>query len=55
MHQIIFNDRFDAALCALFVLVVLAILYFSIRSCIAAYRTPRWTAAELPSNVVPAE
>ena len=55
MQQIIFNDRFDAALCALFVLVVLAILYFSIRSCIAAYRTSRWTAAELPANVVPAE
>ena len=36
-------------------MVVLAILYFSIRSCIAAYRAPRWTAAELPPNVVPAE
>ena len=55
MQQIIFNDRFDAALCALFVLVVASLMVFGVRSCIAAYRARGWTAAELPGNIVPAE
>ena len=55
MQQIIFNDRFDAALCAMFVLVVASLVVFSVRSCIVAYRSRGWTAAELPGNLVPAE
>ncbi|MEN0074992.1 MAG: carbon starvation CstA family protein [Paracraurococcus sp.] len=47
MRQIIFNDRIDAALAALFVAVVLAILVFGIRSCLEAYRARGWTAHEI--------
>jgi carbon starvation protein len=57
MSQIIWNDRIDAALAALFVLVVVSILYFGIRSSIDAFRTNRWTALETPppAGAVPAE
>jgi carbon starvation protein len=47
MRQIVFNDRIDAALAALFVAVVVAILVFGIRSCLEAYRARRWTAQEI--------
>ena len=46
MSQIVFNDRIDAALAVLFVLVVVSILYYGVRSCLEAYRTDRWTAHE---------
>src|SRR5919112_5647992 len=46
MSQIVFNDRIDAALACLFVLVVVSILYYGVRSCLEAYRTDRWTAHE---------
>ena len=46
MSQIVFNDRIDAALACLFVLVVISILYYGVRSCLEAYRTDRWTAHE---------
>ncbi|MEV5022932.1 carbon starvation protein A, partial [Sphingobium sp. LMA1-1-1.1] len=36
MRQIIFNDRIDAALVAIFLFVVLAVLVFTIRTCLAA-------------------
>ena len=47
MRQIIFNDRIDAALAALFVLVVVAILVFGVKSCLEAYRAGTWTAHEV--------
>ena len=34
MSQIVFNDRIDAALACLFVLVVISILYYGVRSCL---------------------
>jgi carbon starvation protein len=46
MRQIIFNDRVDAALAALFVAVVVAILVFGVKSCLEAYRAGAWTAHE---------
>ncbi|WP_414474477.1 carbon starvation CstA family protein [Microvirga sp. M2] len=46
MSQIVWNDRIDAALSVLFVLVVVSILYYGIRSCLEAYRADRWTARE---------
>jgi carbon starvation protein len=49
MSQIIWNDRIDAALAALFVLVVVSILYYGIKSCMEAYRADRWTAQEASS------
>jgi hypothetical protein len=54
MSQIVFNDRIDAALAVLFVLVVVSILYYGIRACVEAYRTDRWTAHETPAGPLPA-
>ena len=47
MRQIVLNDRIDAALAVLFVLVVLGILYFGVRACLDAYRAHGWTAREV--------
>jgi carbon starvation protein len=55
MQRIIFNDRVDAALVGLFLAVVLAILFFTIRSCIAARRNAAPTACEIPANLAPAQ
>jgi carbon starvation protein len=50
MRQIIFNDRIDAALVALFLAVVLSLLVFTIRTCQAARRADRATAQEIPAG-----
>ncbi|OAN51737.1 carbon starvation CstA family protein [Sphingobium sp. TCM1] len=55
MERIIFNDRVDAALVALFLAVVLSILLFTIRTCLAARRIAAPTAREIPAQLVPAE
>jgi carbon starvation protein len=55
MHRIIFNDRIDAALCALFLAVVLSLLFFAVKTCIAARRSSEPTAREIPASAVPAE
>jgi carbon starvation protein CstA len=55
MSQIIWNDRIDAALAGLFVLVVVSILYYGIRSCLEAYRADWWTAEEAPVETAPAQ
>lgn len=55
MNQVIWNDRIDAALCALFVLVVASILVFAVRACLRAYGLPRWSAVEVPPQPVAAE
>ncbi len=47
MARIVFNDRVDAALCVLFMGVVLASLAFAIRACLAAYQADGETTAEL--------
>ncbi|WP_165325114.1 carbon starvation CstA family protein [Rhizorhabdus phycosphaerae] len=47
MARIIFNDRVDAGLCALFLVVVLAIAIFAVRSCLAARRLDRPSAHEI--------
>jgi carbon starvation protein len=48
MQSIILNDRIDAALCGVFLLVVLAILYFAVRTCIAAQRIGAPSVHEIP-------
>lgn len=55
MRQIIFNDRIDAALVAIFLFVVLAVLVFTIRTCLAAQKVAGSTAREIPAQLVPAE
>jgi len=49
MSQVIWNDRIEAALSALFVLVVVSIVYYGTRSCLEAHRAERWTAREAPA------
>ncbi|WP_044249983.1 carbon starvation CstA family protein [Chondromyces apiculatus] len=48
MEQIIRNDRIDASLAGLFVVVVASIVVFGVLSCVKAYRAQRWTALEVP-------
>ncbi len=55
MERIIFNDRIDAALCALFLAVVISILFFTVRTCLAARRSDRALAVEIPAGLVAAE
>jgi carbon starvation protein len=55
MSQIVVNDYVDAALCALFVLVVLSMLVFGVRSALAGWRSGRPTAVEAaPAGALPA-
>ncbi|MDB5690339.1 MAG: carbon starvation protein [Sphingomonas bacterium] len=48
MRRIVLNDRIDAGLCVLFLGVVTAILIYGVRACLAALRSDRPTARELP-------
>ena len=48
MSRIVFNDRLDAALCALFIFVVLSVLVYSIKACFAARAANRPTTQETP-------
>ena len=48
MARIVFNDRIDAALCALFLVVVAAILFYTVRTCRAAARIDRPSVTEIP-------
>lgn len=47
MERIIFNDRVDAVLCGFFMLVVLAVLLATVRTCLAALRSPAPTVCEI--------
>ncbi|MGU3537218.1 carbon starvation CstA family protein [Methylobacterium sp. A54F] len=55
MSQIVFNDRIDAVLAALFIGLVVAIAGFGIAACVRAFRADRWTALESDARAVPAE
>ena len=52
MRSIVFNDRVDAVLCGVFLVVVLAILYFAIRSCIMARRISEPSVHEIPAGAL---
>jgi carbon starvation protein len=54
MGRIVFNDRLDAALCALFMFVVLSVLLYSVRSALAARAARQATARETPFEALPA-
>ncbi|GAA3254127.1 carbon starvation CstA family protein [Sphingomonas yabuuchiae] len=55
MGRIIFNDRIDAGLCAIFLGVVLAILVYVVRTCLIARRIDRPSVTEVPPEPVAAE
>lgn len=55
MERIIFNDWVDAGLCALFLAVVLSLLAFTIRTCIAARRSDSATTREIVPEMAAAE
>jgi carbon starvation protein len=48
MARIVFNDRLDAALCGLFILVVLSVLFYAVKAALAARASHRPTARETP-------
>ena len=53
MHQIVVNNYIDAGMCGLFVLVVLAILAFGIRSVLKGLASPKPTACESEYQPMP--
>ncbi|WP_211294933.1 carbon starvation CstA family protein [Novosphingobium guangzhouense] len=55
MQAIVFNDRIDAGLCAIFLAVVISLMFFTVRTCLAALRDDRPTVNESPLQLVPAE
>lgn len=54
MQRIVFNDRVDAALVAVFLAVVMSLMVFTLRTCIAARRSAVPTVSEIPSEPVAA-
>ncbi|HYD95872.1 MAG TPA: carbon starvation CstA family protein [Noviherbaspirillum sp.] len=54
MQQIVFNDYVDAGLAAMFMLVVISVLVFGIRTILAARAAPRPSANETPFQALPA-
>jgi carbon starvation protein len=48
MSRVIFNDRLDAALCALFMFVVVSVLFYAIKTAMAARASNRPTTVETP-------
>jgi carbon starvation protein len=49
MERVAFNNQLDAAVCALFVLLVVAMCIFALKICVQAYRQARPTAVEIPA------
>ncbi|WIV96937.1 carbon starvation CstA family protein [Kinneretia aquatilis] len=48
MSRVVFNDRLDAALCVLFMFVVISVLIYSVRAILAARASAKPTAQETP-------
>jgi carbon starvation protein CstA len=55
MERIVFNDRLDAALCALFMFVVLSVLVYSVRAVLAARASRHPTVTEAAYAQLPME
>ncbi len=54
MNTLVFNNRLDAALTGLFMLVVLSILYFTVKTCRAALKSDKPTVVETPYEAMKA-
>ena len=54
MERIVFNDRLDAALCGLFIFVVVSVLLYSVKSVLAARAASQPTAREAAFELAPA-
>ncbi|BDT67958.1 peptide transporter CstA [Comamonadaceae bacterium OS-1] len=52
MHRVVVNDYIDATLCAFFMVVVVSILFYGIRACLAARRASQPTTRETGVPVV---
>jgi carbon starvation protein len=50
MQRVAFNNYLDAVVCALFVLLVVAMCLFAIKICVQAHRQSRPTAVEIPGG-----
>ncbi len=55
MSRVVMNDRIDAALCALFLAVVVSIIGYGIRTCLIARRLDAPSTSEAPAHAVAAE
>ncbi|MBV8617720.1 MAG: carbon starvation protein A [Curvibacter sp.] len=53
MSRVIFNDRLDAGLCALFIFVVVSVLVYSVKACLAARQSGKPTLSETPYEALP--
>jgi len=53
MSRVVFNDRLDAALCGLFMLVVVSVLVYSVRAALAARAANKPTTSETPYLALP--
>ena len=54
MNRIVFNDRVDATLAALFAAIVVAMVVYGVFACIKAMHNPRSTALEISDGVAAA-
>ena len=55
MSRVVMNDRIDAALCALFLGVVVSIIGYGLRTCLIARRLDAPSTSEVPAYAVAAE
>ena len=53
IQRIVFNDRLDAALCAVFIFVVLSVLVYTVKTSLAARAANRPTTRETPFEPAP--
>ena len=53
MARIVFNDRLDAGLCALFMAVVAGVLVYGVRAVLQARAAQDPTTAEVPFEPLP--
>jgi carbon starvation protein len=54
LKQVIFNNQLDGILTIVFMVVVVAIGFFTIKSCIEGYKNPKPSSKEIPYEPMPA-